>query len=251
MNFGLARSCCSPRSCSSCLASSADDELTEFCRARSGGLRRLRSSAMRSATPTARSDSRARAATRAPSSSMPKVPAPGEDHRGAGALRPPRSRPASRFEPPGWISAVTPASSASCGPSANGKNPSEASEAPTSEWPCSVAFSTAIRTASTRLICPAPMPIVCRSLAITIAFEVTCLQTRQAKSRSPQTASSGLPATASIPSRSATSQSRSWTSRPPRTRLRSRSDASALRRSRSLRIRIDCFCTSASSATSS
>ena len=36
----------------------------------------------------------------------------------------------SRFEPPGWMIAVTPASSASCGPSANGKNASEASEAP-------------------------------------------------------------------------------------------------------------------------
>ena len=36
----------------------------------------------------------------------------------------------SRFEPPGWMIARTPASSASCGPSANGKNASDASTAP-------------------------------------------------------------------------------------------------------------------------
>ena len=35
---------------------------------------------------------------------------------------------ASRFEPPGWINATTPESSASCGPSAKGKNASEASD---------------------------------------------------------------------------------------------------------------------------
>ena len=52
-------------------------------------------------------------------------------------------------------------------------------------WPNSAAFSTAIRTASTRLIWPAPIPIVCRSLTRTIAFDATCLQTRQAKTRSP------------------------------------------------------------------
>ena len=34
----------------------------------------------------------------------------------------------SRIEPPGWMIAVTPASSASLGPSANGKNASEASD---------------------------------------------------------------------------------------------------------------------------
>ena len=44
---------------------------------------------------------------------------------------------ASRFEPPGWINATTPASSASCGPSAKGKNASEARTAPSSECPSS------------------------------------------------------------------------------------------------------------------
>ena len=39
------------------------------------------------------------------------------------------------------------------------------------------ALSIAIRTESTRLIWPAPMPAVASPCAITIAFERTCLQT--------------------------------------------------------------------------
>ena len=42
----------------------------------------------------------------------------------------------SRTEPPGWMIAVTPASIASSGPSAKGKNASEASAAPFSESAC-------------------------------------------------------------------------------------------------------------------
>src|SRR3954469_18972397 len=72
----------------------------------------------------------------------------------------------SRLEPPGCTMAVTPASIASAGPSAKGKKASEASAAPFSScW----AFSTARRTASTRLIWPAPMPSVVLSRASTIA----------------------------------------------------------------------------------
>ena len=48
----------------------------------------------------------------------------------------------------------------------------------------SCAFSTAIRTASTRLICPAPIPIVAPPRASTIAFERTWRQTIQANSMS-------------------------------------------------------------------
>ena len=51
------------------------------------------------------------------------------------------------------------------------------------------ALSSAIFTASTRLCWPAPMPIVCRSFATTIAFEPTCLHTRHANSRSPHCSS--------------------------------------------------------------
>ena len=87
----------------------------------------------------------------------------------------------SRREPPGWITAVTPASIAASTPSANGKKASEASAEPWSHSGLFArAFSTASRTESTRLICPAPMPIVARPLASTIAFERTCLQTLHA-----------------------------------------------------------------------
>src|SRR5207237_665445 len=66
----------------------------------------------------------------------------------------------SRTEPPGWMIALTPASSASFGPSGKGKKASEARTAPPRSCPSSRAFATAIRTASTRDIWPAPMPIV-------------------------------------------------------------------------------------------
>ena len=57
-----------------------------------------------------------------------------------------------------------------------------------------------MRTASTRLIWPAPMPIVARSFARTIAFDETCLHTRHAKTRSPHCSSLTSPATTSQPS---------------------------------------------------
>ena len=126
-------------------------------------------------------------------------------------------------------------------PSANGKNASLASTAPCVSWPSSRAFSTAIRTASTRLICPAPIPIVCRPRASTIAFDETCLQTRQAKRTSSHASSATSPQATLIVSRSCVSASRSCTSRPPRTRLKSRSPGVSLRRSPSCRMRSACF----------
>src|SRR5262249_48684193 len=57
---------------------------------------------------------------------------------------------ASRFDPPGWMTALTPASRASRGPSGNGKNASDARTAPFTSWPCARALSSAILTASTR-----------------------------------------------------------------------------------------------------
>src|SRR6185312_10793049 len=125
----------------------------------------------------------------------------------------------SRREPPGWTIEVAPASSAICGPSGNGKNASEASADPAGSWPNSAVFSTAIRTASTRLIWPAPIPIVCRSFTSTIAFDATCLQTRHAKTRSPHCGSLSSPVTSCQVSRSSISASGSWTSIPPSTRL--------------------------------
>ncbi len=96
-----------------------------------------------------------------------------------------------------------------------------------------------MRTESTRLIWPAPMPTVGRSLESTIALERTCLQTFQANSISPHSASVGLRSvTTSIAERSSRSMSRSCTSRPPMTRLRSRSAMLTRRRSLSSRMRI-------------
>ena len=64
---------------------------------------------------------------------------------------------------------------------ANGKNASDAIAAPSSDSPAARALSIAIRTESTRLICPAPIPTVPSPRASTIAFERTCLQTRIAE----------------------------------------------------------------------
>ncbi len=79
----------------------------------------------------------------------------------------------SRIEPPGWITAVAPASAITCSPSANGKKASDAATEPLRQRLCfspcafaaSAAFHAAMRAASTRLICPAPMPTVAPSFA--------------------------------------------------------------------------------------
>ena len=49
--------------------------------------------------------------------------------------------------------------------------------APVSSMSAAAALSTAIRTESTRLIWPAPMPAVASPFDRTMAFERTCLQT--------------------------------------------------------------------------
>ena len=127
----------------------------------------------------------------------------------------------SRREPPGWMIAVTPAAAATSGPSRNGKNASEASTAPRLRSP---AFSTAIRTESSRLIWPAPTPRSWPSLATTIAFDLTIAQTRQAKARSRQLALGRGPARSppGPPAGSASSRSQPWASSPPSIRRRSR-----------------------------
>ena len=53
------------------------------------------------------------------------------------------------------------------------------------------AFSTAIRTESSRLIWPAPTPTTCPSFASTIAFDFTDAQTHHANARSLRSASVG------------------------------------------------------------
>src|SRR6266511_3309664 len=91
------------------------------------------------------------------------------------------STSSSRTDPPGWITAVTPAWAATSMASGNGKNASLAIAAPLARSP---AFRTAIHEASTRDICPAPIPTVAPSLANTMAFDFTCAATIQAIARS-------------------------------------------------------------------
>src|SRR5207302_152752 len=72
---------------------------------------------------------------------------------------------------------ATPASAAASMPSANGKNASDPSAAPRALPP---ARSAAMRTESTRFVCPMPMPTVTSRWASTIALDFTCLTTSQA-----------------------------------------------------------------------
>ena len=78
----------------------------------------------------------------------------------------------SRTEPPGWITAVAPASATASRPSAKGKKASEATTEPVARLlpspaarEVSAAFQAAMRAESTRLIWPAPTPTVAPSLA--------------------------------------------------------------------------------------
>src|ERR1051325_5223322 len=127
---------------------------------------------------------------------------------------------ASRMLPPGWMTAAAPASASASSPSRNGKNASEATTEPLSETPASAAFVAAMRTLSTRLICPAPTPSVVRSRQKTMAFDFTYLATHQAKTRSARCASLGAARVTSLKSLgSSTCESLVCTSRPPPTRL--------------------------------
>ena len=75
-------------------------------------------------------------------------------------------------DPPGWMTALAPASAAASKPSGKGKNASDATALPIvrgSSQPkvsaASFAFIAAMRELSRRFICPAPMPAVTPSLA--------------------------------------------------------------------------------------
>src|SRR6266702_2347997 len=98
---------------------------------------------------------------------------------------------ASFTDPPGWMIARTSARAASSTPSANGKNASEANTAPVGSCPCWRALCTARNAASTRDVCPAPMPIAASSRASRIAFDLTAPTAAQANRRSRHAASLG------------------------------------------------------------
>ena len=69
-------------------------------------------------------------------------------------------------------------------PSLNGKNASEDMTAPFTIKPSFFALRFAISALITRLICPAPMPIVCLFLTYTIAFDLTNFATVHANIKS-------------------------------------------------------------------
>ena len=83
---------------------------------------------------------------------------------------------------------MAPASAATSSASGKGKKASEATAQPASG---KRARLTARLAESTRLIWPAPTPTVIRSLTRMMAFDLVCFATRQAKSRSPHSASVG------------------------------------------------------------
>ena len=88
------------------------------------------------------------------------------------------------IEPPGWITASTPAAASSSIPSAKGKKASEAATEPTILFGANfIALSHAILQLSNLLGWPAPIPIVDLSFAKTIALDLTCLQTPNANLR--------------------------------------------------------------------
>ena len=78
----------------------------------------------------------------------------------------------SRIDPPGWMTAVAPASTAAIRPSAKGKKASDATAEPMVRGcaqpafsAASFAFQAAMRADSRRFIWPAPTPAVLPSLA--------------------------------------------------------------------------------------
>ena len=131
----------------------------------------------------------ARALPAGPSTQWRKCRRPGEDHRHAAlvaggdhlvvahrAARLDRARSRPRRSPAG--------ARRGRGRTRPRRPPSPPSRRPRALAARPRAFSIAIRTESTRLICPAPIPTVAPSLAITIAFERTCRQTFHANNRS-------------------------------------------------------------------
>ena len=120
------------------------------------------------------------------------------------------------IEPPGWMTAVMPCLPAMSILSMNGKKASEAMTAPFTSSPASPAFITAMRVESIRDIWPAPMPIVIRPFASTMALLLTCLQTFHAKSMSSSSLSFGARLVAVFKS-AALPRSGVWSRNPPET----------------------------------
>ena len=126
------------------------------------------------------------------------------------------------MEPPGWITQVAPASTTTSRPSRNGKKASLATTVPASDRPACWALMLAMRAESSRLICPAPTPMVMPLAQKTIALLLTYLATFQANSRSCNCPAVGCTFVTTLRSASAISWlSAVCSSRPEPTRLAS------------------------------
>src|SRR5881396_243897 len=120
--------------------------------------------------------------------------------------------------------ARTPAAPASSTPSGNGKNASEANTAPAGSWSCWRALCTARKEASTRLICPAPIPMAASSRASSTALDLTLPTAAHANRRSRHSSVVGARRVTTFHAASSIARlgrNRSWTRKPPRRRLKS------------------------------
>src|SRR3989454_586611 len=121
----------------------------------------------------------------------------------------------SRVLPPGWMTAVAPAAIASSSPSAKGKKASLARTEPRSEMPSRSARARALRTGSTREVCPPPRASVRSAVVNAMAFDLTCLTTRQAKASARSSSAVGARRVTTLASRgSSMARSASCTRRP-------------------------------------
>ena len=155
--------------------------------------------------------------------SVPEVAEPGEHHRDPGAvggfdhLR--RRGASRRAGSPRWRRPGSPLRARRrTGRRRPTRRPSLLSPAPAMPAlaAASAAFCAAMRTLSTRLIWPAPMPTVAPPRAKTIAFDLTCFATVSANKRSAISASVGARFVTTLrSSREAVTRSRSWISNPP------------------------------------
>jgi hypothetical protein len=165
-------------------------------------------------------DGRAPSALRMPPALdlVPERPLPREHHRDAVLVRR-RDHLVVAHRAPGCTMARTPPRPP--GPRRRGRGRRRrAQRRPGGVVPAARALCTARNAASTRDICPAPMPMVAPSRASTMALDFTLATARHAKSRSRCSALVGCRlVTTRQPLRRARHHIRSCTSTPPRTRF--------------------------------
>ena len=120
--------------------------------------------------------------------SVPEMPPAGEDHRRAGS-RTAAITSASRFEPPGWTIAARRPRARAAARRRRGRTRRGERGARRASWPLPRLLDRDPNRVDAAHLSGAD-PDRLQPRASTIAFEVTCLHTRQAKSRSPQPSSS-------------------------------------------------------------